>query len=244
MKIFAFDIETIPNQLIPASCVPVFDPSEIKYGNTKDPSKKALKEEEERKKFDDGLSKKMSLDPAYCQLVTFVGIQYDTDKDEILSETIVQITDDDEDKIGDWSAIHEGWSAIHSSYNERVPIITFNGLSFDLPVLFMRAILQDAHVSKIMYDRLTGRYSNAHHFDLMQILANFDRQRWHSLDFYFRLFGIGDKSDFDGSMVYDAYKAKEFDKIKTYCRNEVLLLCKLFQEVEPWIKISTEGGEV
>jgi len=240
MIIFAIDTETIPNQLIPKSCVPVFDPSEIKYGNTKDPAKRAEKEATEQAKFQESLSKKMSLDPALCQLVTFVGIKYDTDKGEIISETVVQITDDDPDGIGDWPAIHEAWTAISVNYNERIPIVTFNGVSFDFPVLLMRAMIQDCNTDKVMIDRMMGRYSNHHHYDLMQILANWDRQCWHSLDFYFRLFGLGDKSDFDGSMVFDAYKNKEFDKIKTYCYNEVGLMCKLFGEVEHWITVKAE----
>ena len=242
MKIFAIDCETIPNQLIPKACVPEFDPSEIKYGNTKDPAKRAEKEATEKEKFQESLNKKMSLDPALCQLVTFVGIKFDTDKEEILSETVVQLTNEDEHD--DLTAIADAWESITANYLERIPIITFNGWSFDLPVLVMRAMLQDVNVDKYMFDRLMMRHSNQYHFDLMQILANWDKQRWHSLDFYFRLFGLGDKSDFDGSIVFDAYQNKEFEKIASYCFKEVVLLCKLFGSIEPWIKIRIEEGEV
>lgn len=240
MIILGLDIETIPNQLIPKSCVPAFDPDEVKLGNTKDPMKVTQKINSEKEKFNQSLTKQMSLDPALCQLCTFVGVKYDTDEGEIISETIIQLTEDDEHD--DLDAVTEAWGCIHSNYNERVPVVSFNGWSFDLPVLSMRAFLQDVSIERGMFDRLMMRYNNQYHYDLMQILANWDRQRWHSQDFYFRLFGLGDKSDFDGSMVFEAYQNGEYERIKTYCRNEVVLMCELFERVEPWIKIKREGA--
>uniref|UniRef100_A0A6H1ZX61 Putative DNA polymerase n=1 Tax=viral metagenome TaxID=1070528 RepID=A0A6H1ZX61_9ZZZZ len=241
MLIYGFDVETIPNRSLPASCIPVFDPESIKYGNTKDPVKRAEKEQDERKKFDDGLVKKMSVDPALCQTVTFVGIKYDTEAHEVVDEDIIQLYEDDEDD--DLEIIETAWEGIQSAYRSRIPVVTFNGMNFDLQVLLFRAMLQDVPIDRYMFNRLIMRYSNQYHYDLKQILANWDKNKYTNQEFYWKLFRLGDKSEFDGSMVNEAYKVGEFDRILTYCRAEVLTMCELFARIEPWIKIAFEGAE-
>lgn len=241
MKLLTIDIETVPNQLLSDGCFPKFDPEAVSYGNTKDPGKRAAKLSAEREKFDKGLSKKMSLDPAMCQLVTLGAITYDTETKTVLNDVSVQLREDDEHD--DLDAVSGAWEAIHAAYRERTPIVTFNGLSFDLPVLFFRGLSLDIPIDKAMYSRLLGRYDNKFHYDLMLLLANFDRQRWHTADFYFRLFNLGGKSGFDGSDVYPAYQAGEYDKIADYNHDEVLTMCKLFARLEPWIQVNIEGAE-
>lgn len=233
MEILAFDIETIPSQSLPEACIPQFDPEDVKMGNLKDHSKIAAKLEQEKASFAESLSKKMSLDPALAQLCTFCGIRYNAHTDKIVSEVSYQVTaEDDHD---DYSAVYEGWSMIVSAYHERIPIVTFNGKSFDLPVMMFRAIQQDVPVDIKAYDALTYRYQNQHHYDLLQLLAGWERTRWHKLDFYLKLFGLKDKNDMDGSMVYTFYQAKEYDKIKEYCRNDVLSTCELFSRTYNWL---------
>lgn len=231
MKIFAMDIETVPCRDLPEECVPKFDPDEVKLGNLKDPVKIQAKLTEAEVSFTESLSKTMSLDPALAQLCVFVGIKYDTQAETIIDEHIYY-ADDDHD---DYEAIFHGWELIVDSYYERVPIVTFNGKSFDLPVMLFRAIQQDVPIDLKTYDELTYRYQNQHHYDLLQMLSGWEKNKWHKLDFYLKLFGLQDKNDMDGSMVYPLYQAGEHDKIKEYCRNDVIANCELFTRVEPWI---------
>lgn len=241
MRILALDIETIPCQSLPPECLPQFDPESVKLGNTKDPVKVEEKIAKERKKWSEGINKTMSLDPAFAQLCTFVGILYDTESEEIIKEETYQLREDD--KHDDLDIVTNAWNLIQSTYRKRIPLVTFNGTSFDLPVLFFRAITQDVPIDTVMYRvRLTGRYTNSWHYDLMQILANWDRQRWHTFDFYARLFGVGGKADFDGSQVYDAYKNEQYDNILSYCRDEVVSMCQLFTRIEPWIRVTLFEG--
>lgn len=238
MDFFAIDIETIPNQLIQDSCLPQFDPESVKHGNTKDPDKRKAKEDEERAKFEQSKAKTMSLDPAYCSVCTFAGV-WDSDAEN--KGMGFQMTE--QDGHDDYEVVLQAVEMIHAAYLKRIPIVTFNGTSFDLPVLQFRAMAQDVPVDPLMFQKLTRKYSNDHHFDLMQILAGWDRQRWHGQNFYLRLFGIGSKGDMDGSKVFDAYKAGEYEKIRQYCIQDAVDLSKLFSRVQPWFVDSSKNKE-
>lgn len=230
MEIFGFDIETIPCQIIPAECLPQFDPGSVAHGNTTDPAKRKTKELREREKFNNTITKKMSISPDLCQLCTFAGIRFDTETDEALETVAIQVTDDDLEAVAD------GWEAIQQMYLKRTPIVTFNGRGFDFPVMLHRAMLQDVVVDPAVYRNLTPRYGGPYHYDLMEILADYDKNRWRSMDFYLKLFGIGAKTDgMDGSKVYDTWMNGHFDQIKSYCIDDVLSTCRLFARVQPWI---------
>jgi len=239
MIISAFDIETIPNQTLPENCIPQFDPSEIKHGNS-GPDKRAEKEAMLREQFESKRDKTMSVSPALAQICTFCGIQYDTEEEKIIETVSVQVTD--EYNTDDLDAVTEGWEFIRQSQLARIPIVSFNGIGFDMPVMWHRAMSQDVIVDPVMYRRLTPRYGNNHHYDLLGVLAGWtiDKQRGKGLDFWLNLYRLGSKGDMDGSKVYPAWKEKRFDEIQKYCESDVINTCALFQRVEPWIKIVIE----
>jgi hypothetical protein len=229
MKYLAIDIETIPSQSLPESCIPQFDPSEVKIGNLKDPEKIKAKIAEEQANFEASKNKTMSLDPALCQLCTFCGVLYDTE-DGIIEETTYQLTESPDD----YDLVLNGWGTIIRAQSEKIPLVSFNGIQFDLPVMLFRAIKNDVPINTVQYKNLTAKYNNNHHYDVMQLLAGWDRQSWHGLEFYLNLFKLGNKGDMDGSKVYTAYQAEEYDKIREYCRNDVLTLCQLFNRIRHW----------
>jgi len=243
MKFLAFDIETIPNQKIPTECIPQFNPDEVKLGNLKDPMKIRVRLAAEKDLFEKKLSKKMSVDPALAQVCTFVGMLCDTEKpyeDKIIKDCVLQLTD--EDGHDDHALILGAWDFIARACNERIPLVSYNGISFDLPILFFRAICDDVPVDKFMYDRLTRKYRNMFHYDLMQILAGWDKSRWKKMEFYLNLFSIGSKGGMSGADVYPAYQAGEFDKIKEYCMNDVTSTCNLFERIRRWMVLTIEGA--
>ncbi len=207
MKILSLDIETIPRQDLPAGCMPEFDPDSIKYGNM-GPEKRAEKEAKARAEFEEKLSKKMSTDPALCQVCTFVGKFYDTDEGHQIKTVSKQM----EAEADDYEIVSEAWDSIKSAYNERIPIISFNGIGFDLPVLRFRAVVLDIPVHHALYNALTPRWPTACHYDLMDLLGRYKIETGKNLEFYLNLFGIGNKSDgMDGSQVYPAWQAGEYD---------------------------------
>ncbi len=227
MLIAAFDIETIPNQNLPEGVTPAFDPLTVKHGQTKDPAKRETKEAAERAKFNHGLIKKMSLHPDLCEVVCFCGVRYDTISG--VPSSIWTIAS------GEPETIETAWKFISDAYHAFLPIVSFRGIGFDLPVLLHRAMdLKYSAVSGRVYQDITKRYSIRHHYDLMEILAGWERQKWESLDFYLRRFGIGKKTG-DGGDVYKMWKAGRTKQIEAYCSNDVLMTAKLFARLEGWI---------
>jgi len=227
MKYLAFDIETIPQPDLPEGVKPEFDPESVKLGNVKDPEKIKVKLEEAEQQFESDLIKKMSLDPDLCEVVAFACFPE--------GEKVDFYADDNEhDEDTEYEIIHEAWDQIRTAYNTRIPIVSYNGIGFDLPVLFHAAIRLDIPLSPTMYLDLTRKYDNKVHYDLMQILAGWDRTKWKPLDFYLKLFGVGGKSE-SGSQVYEMWKAKEYEKIREYCKQDVLMTAKLFDRIFPWI---------
>ena len=224
MEIYCFDIETIPNQSLPAGVTPEFDPARVKFGNTKDPQKKGAKVEAERRKFDKALVKKMSLHPDLCEVICFGGMVYDT------------VTGEHQDTIisGDEEAVFGAWAFITAATRAYSHLVSFNGIGFDLKVLLHRAIDLNIKVPSRIYSEITRRFSVQYHYDLMQVLSDWDRQAWMGLDFYLRRYGIGEKTG-SGGDVYQMYQDGKIKEIEQYCLDDVLLTAKLFARVEQWI---------
>lgn len=237
MLIAVIDVESVPNQSIPIECIPQFREEDVKTGNA-GPEKAKEKIDREREKFEETRNKQMSLDPSLLQICAFAGLKYDTESKNIIKQVSYQVTD--ENNADDLEAVTYGWDFIRSAAMERIPIVTFNGLSFDLPVMFQRAIIQDVPVDPAMYQRLIGKYNNPYHYDLLPILTGSHRiGDWtgKDLNFWLKLYKVGGKSIMDGSQVYEAWKNEEFNRIKEYCQQDVANTANLFTRIEPWIYI-------
>ena len=219
MKIGCFDIETVPGQNLPEDCRADIVET-VKCGN--------LGPEKAKEKID----KKMATDPVSCQVTTFCGILYDTSKHEEIARVSTQWPPEE----SEYECIYRAWEFINGCHSSRTPLVSFNGIGFDLPVLLFRAMVTDVRVEQGMYEQLTKKWGTKQHYDLMLVLSGWNPSRWKKFDFYLGLFGIGKKTDdMDGSKVYAAWQAKEYDKIQRYCEEDVMNLCRLFERVEHWI---------
>jgi len=228
MIIAGFDVETIPDERIE------FDPESVKYGNMKDPDKRAAKLQEVKEAF----AKNLSVNPATCQVCTFVGVTYDTEKKQTIESIDLQWgINDDEWDLPEEMIINEGWDFIKRCYRGRIPLVSFNGIGFDLPVMFVAAMRLDVAVENATYQALTNKWEgNRHHYDLMLMLSGWNRERWEKLNFWLKRFDIGQKTEgMDGSQVWPAFQAGEYKKILEYCKGDVLSVCKLMVRVAPWL---------
>jgi predicted PolB exonuclease-like 3'-5' exonuclease len=194
------DIETIPNQHIPA---PVFDESTVALGNTKDPEKIALKIIEAGQAFDEGLTKKMSIEHDLC---------------EIVSLGVIEVSRIGEIENLDTFYYNDGDAAIVQKFRELFlsdrTLITWGGKRFDIPVLWKRSMFHGKlFTDALSIQDLTTPWRNNRHIDLMLI---FNAGGMGKLSEACKFLGLECKVGMDGSMVYNAFKEGREKDIRAY----------------------------
>lgn len=201
------DIETMPNM----DMVDRLPEPEVKYGNTKDEAKRQIKYEEAvRAQID-----KMALNPLYGK-VACVGYKLDGIVGSVVSENEVDLLE------FYFNELFEGIA--------RMPkIVTWNGMGFDVPFLYKRALVNGV-VPRSSMSHYMKRYSNDFHCDLMQVWCN-----WYG---YEKLTNVASvlldesKEDFDITTIKDLVKTDEGkQKIANYCEKDVSITAGLFEKM-------------
>jgi 3'-5' exonuclease len=112
----------------------------------------------------------------------------------------------------------------------RPVLVTYNGRSFDLPVIVMRSLCHAVSLPWYYRDRdIRYRYSEVGHLDLCDWLADHGATRAGKLDALARLIGLPGKLGFDGSQVEGLYHAGQLESIQKYCLADVAQTALLFQ---------------
>ncbi|MRI83452.1 MAG: 3'-5' exonuclease [Nitratiruptor sp.] len=118
-----------------------------------------------------------------------------------------------------------------NSHNPQ--LVTFNGRTFDLPLIFMRALKynlscpayfeqENSKVKKSKWDNYRSRYSENFHLDLLDVLANYGAVRGLKLDTICQMAGLPGKFDMAGGDVLELYYQGELGRIQEYCQSDVL----------------------
>ena len=111
----------------------------------------------------------------------------------------------------------------------RPVLVTYNGRSFDLPVIVMRALCHAIALPWYYRDRdIRYRYSEDGHLDLCDWLADHGATRAGKLDAIARLIGLPGKIGVDGSQVEGLYHAGKLESIQHYCLADVAQTALLF----------------
>jgi predicted PolB exonuclease-like 3'-5' exonuclease len=117
-----------------------------------------------------------------------------------------------------------GWEAYR-----RPTLVSFNGRSFDLPLMELAAFRYGVSVPGWFavggkaFEQPRGRYNTQSHLDLCELLTNFGSSRFNGgLNLAANLLGKPGKMDVQGDMVQDMYDAGRLTQINDYCRCDVL----------------------
>ncbi|MBA4032616.1 MAG: 3'-5' exonuclease [Planctomyces sp.] len=108
-------------------------------------------------------------------------------------------------------------------------LVSFNGRSYDLPVLELAAFRYGYPVPAWFsldlrsFEQPRNRYNASSHFDLCDFFSNFGATRLSGgLNLLANVLGKPGKSGVDGSMVQDMHNAGRDEEINDYCRCDVL----------------------
>ncbi len=111
----------------------------------------------------------------------------------------------------------------------RPVLVTYNGRSFDLPVIALRALCHGTPLAWYYREpNVRYRYSEQGHLDLCDWLADHGATRSGSLDAVARLIGLPGKVGVDGSQVEGLYRAGQLAEIQRYCLADVAQTALLF----------------
>ncbi len=109
----------------------------------------------------------------------------------------------------------------------RARIVSFNGRTFDMPVLKYRAMLHGVeakwlHKSGDKWNNYGSKYSLDWHCDLIDAFSDFGASARVKMDELCALFGFPGKIDVEGSQVDEMFKANRLGEIRDYCELDVL----------------------
>jgi 3'-5' exonuclease len=120
-------------------------------------------------------------------------------------------------------------------------LVSWNGGGFDLPVMHYRCMLHGvraarywesgAEDSSFRYNNYLSRF-HWRHLDLMDVLSGFQARGRAGLADVASLLGLPGKLGFDGSQVFDAWKAGNLKGIRRYCETDVLNTYLIFLAFE------------
>jgi 3'-5' exonuclease len=123
------------------------------------------------------------------------------------------------------------------SFVERVSelrpvLVSFNGNSFDLPVLRYRAMVHGLAAPGLNARKYFNRYGDDA-VDLCDLLSSYSPTSRTTLNEFAKIIGLpGKPDDIDGSLVSEYFKAGRIREIADYCKGDVLNTFRLWLRYE------------
>jgi 3'-5' exonuclease len=138
------------------------------------------------------------------------------------------------DRFSEVELVSKFWETFEKSHT----LVTFNGRTFDLPVLESRALKQGLSLPRYFAagegrSSFRGnRYSDIFHLDLCDYLSNFGAYPRNSLNLWARLTGLPGKYTIAGEDVEYLFRQGRLKEVNQYCMTDVLQTYLLFLRVE------------
>ncbi len=182
-----------------------------------DAANSVLKDRESIGDAEAAQNKKMSVTPEFCRIVAF-GFAIGSDA----PQQIIAKNYDEEREL-----LKAFWELVSRL---KGPLVGFNILHFDLPVIFVRSCFLDVAPTRVFDVKPWGKDV----YDLMKkrFPGNGGAMRMKDLA---RIYGIEvPAEDVDGSQVLDLYRAEKFDPIREYVSSDVVVARKLYHIWSPF----------
>lgn len=121
----------------------------------------------------------------------------------------------------------------------RPTLVSFNGRSFDLPVIATRCLRHGVTFRTYYRSRdMRYRFSEQGHFDLMDFMADYGAATKSRLDVLAKLCGMPGKVGVDGKDVGPLFHAGRIAEIRDYC------LCDVVQTAAVFLRVQLLRGEI
>lgn len=111
--------------------------------------------------------------------------------------------------------------------NLKPRFVSFNGKTFDMPVLKYRAMKHDVQASWFYqsgdkWNNYSSKYSSDWHCDLLEVFSDYGSSARVKMKEVCALFNLPGKLDIDGSLVEGLYYQNKLQEIRDYCELDVL----------------------
>ena len=112
------------------------------------------------------------------------------------------------------------WWDVYRALDKRqeVRLVTFYGISFDIPTLLSRSMWLDLDYPEINTDKYRSPHAP---FDLCWRLSRNGAIKAHSLKFYAKRAGLGTLDKVDGSQIAELAKADDWGAIEQHCLSDI-----------------------
>lgn len=145
--------------------------------------------------------------------------------DDYFGETVNELGDAEQPLVA------EALDILASACDKRTTIVSFNGKSFDVPVLRGRAALLGLRVPSIPWRKLLYPFDDKQHADLRLILGADDRRARGTLQWWATAFGI--HAEEHGADVFGWVQADDWESLRQYGCTEAQTLVELYERVQP-----------
>lgn len=125
------------------------------------------------------------------------------------------------------------FTLLHRAISKRAVLVTFNGKSFDIPMLRIRAAALALDVERLPWRKLLYPYSEEHHCDLRNVLGNDNRYAHGTLKHWSDAFGI--HSEEHGADVLGWVREGQWGELQGYGQVETHNLIQLYERLRRFV---------